>query len=86
MIKSFEKDIILHFLGKQPSKKIIPVLNKKKIYNIRGKSYSPKSIQDIINGKTENRIVEIQIIKIIEKEKRINSKIEDLKNEIFGTR
>ncbi len=86
MIKPFEKEIIIKYLGKQPSKKIIPVLNKKKIYNSRGKSFSPKSIQDIINGKTENRSVETQIIKIIETEKQIEIKMEGFKNQVFGKR
>lgn len=86
MIKPFEKEIIIEHLGKQPSKKIIPILNKKKIYNSKGKSFSPKSIQDIINGKTENRSVETQIIKIIETEKQLKIKMEGLKKQVFGKR
>ena len=31
MIKPLEKEIIVKYLGKQPSKKIIPILNKKKL-------------------------------------------------------
>ncbi|WP_130735449.1 hypothetical protein [Flavobacterium sp. J27] len=84
MIKPFEKQIIVNYLGKQPSKRIIPVLNEKKIFNARGKSFSPKSIQDILNGKTENRIVETEIIKIVKAEKKKKMEVESFKREVFG--
>ncbi|VXB56745.1 conserved hypothetical protein [Flavobacterium sp. 9AF] len=84
MIQDFEKEIIIKYLGKQPSRKIIPILNKKKIFNIKGKPYSPKSIQNIINGKNENRKVETQIIKIVEAEKRVKGAIESFKKDVLG--
>lgn len=84
MIKPLEKEIIVKYLGKQPSKKIIPILNKKRILNARGRSFSPKSIQDIINGKTENLRVETQIIKIVEAARRKEKRMETLKNHVFS--
>ncbi|CAM4118107.1 MULTISPECIES: hypothetical protein [Flavobacterium] len=84
MIKSSEKEIIVRYLGKQPSKTIIPILNKKRILNARGKQFSPKSIQDIINGKTENIRVETQIVKIVEAAKRKENNIEALKTQVFN--
>lgn len=84
MIKPSEKEIIVKYLGKQPSRSIIPVLNKKRIFNARGKSFSPKSIQDIINGKTENFKVETQIVKIVEAAQKTENDIESLKQEVFN--
>lgn len=83
MILSAEKDTILKYLGKHPSRKIIPHLKHKKVFNAKGNSFSPKSIQDIINGVTENINVETEIIHLVATEKEKIQNLENLKKQVL---
>lgn len=69
MIFDTDKETIIKFLGKQPSRKIRPYLKQKKCFNSKGKEFSPKSIQNIINGEYENIEVETFIYQLIAIEK-----------------
>jgi hypothetical protein len=64
MITPIEKEAIIIHLGKQPSRIIRPYLKKKKLFNTSGKEFSPKSIQNFLNGITENLLVEKAISEI----------------------
>jgi hypothetical protein len=81
MIQEVEKQTIVKYLGKHPSRLIIPLLNSKKIHNSKGKSFSPKSIQNIINGETENTIVEMEIFKLVATKKAEAQKLENFKKQ-----
>lgn len=81
MIQAVEKQTIIKYLGKHPSRLIIPHLNRKKIFNSKGKSFSPKSIQNIINGETDNTIVEMEIFKIVATKKEEAQKLENFKKQ-----
>lgn len=81
MIQDTEKQTIIKYLGKHPSRKIIPYLNSKKCFNSKGKSYSPKSIQNIINGETGNTVVETHIFYLVATEKKEVQKLENLKKQ-----
>jgi hypothetical protein len=81
MIQEVEKQTIIKYLGKHPSRLIIPFLNGKKVYNSKGKSFSPKSIQNIINGETENTIVEMEIFKLVATKKSEAQKLENFKRQ-----
>ncbi|MBF03212.1 MAG: hypothetical protein CMP76_07945 [Flavobacterium sp.] len=73
MIIESEKEIIVQFLGKHPSRVIIPVLNEKGVLNKNGLPYSPKIIQNILNGITENITVEKEILDIVETKKNLKN-------------
>lgn len=81
MILENEKQTIIKYLGKHPSRKIIPYLNSEKCFNSKGKPYSPKSIQNIINGVTDNLQVETYIFKLVATEKKEAQKLEILKKQ-----
>lgn len=81
MILDTEKQSIIKYLGKHPSRKIIPYLNSEKCFNSKGKPYSPKSIQNIINGVTDNLQVETYIFKLVATEKKEAQKLEILKKQ-----
>lgn len=68
MITKTEKKLIVATLGKQYSGKVIEHLDKRKIYNAKGGSFSAPSIRMIVSG-TENLKVESEILKLVAKEK-----------------
>ena len=74
MINENQKDTIIAVLGKQYSPKIIEYLNKKKIYNSNGDSFSCASIQKIVSGTQRNDIVELQIVNLVNVVKKRNEK------------
>lgn len=82
MIFPNEKETIVKYLGKHFSRKIIPYLNSNKCFNSKGKSYSPKSIQNIVNGETDNPIVEVLIFRLVATEKAAAEKLINLKKSI----
>lgn len=81
MINSDEKKAIIAVLGRHASRKIIPYLNSIKCFNIKGKSFSPKSIQDVLNGITENKEAELNILKLVAIEKVKTQELEAFKKE-----
>ena len=83
MIQETEKQTIIKYLGKHPSRKIIPYLNSKKCFNSKSKPFSPKSIQNIINGETENTVVETHIFKLVATSKKEIQELEKLKKQAF---
>lgn len=83
MITPEEKELIIKYLGKHFSRKIIPVLNYKSILNEKQKSYSPKSIQNIINGITENTKVETAIFQLVADCKEKQEKLQNLKKQVL---
>lgn len=68
MITKTEKKLIVATLGKQYSTKVIEHLNKRKVFNARGGSFSAPGIRNIVSG-TENLRVETEILKLVAKEK-----------------
>ncbi|WP_130736898.1 hypothetical protein [Flavobacterium sp. J27] len=84
MITESEKDIIVQILGKHPSRVIIPVLNEKQVFNKKGESYSPKSIQNILNGITENHTVEKEILEIVETKKAEKNSLKNFKKQVLS--
>jgi len=82
MIQESEKLVITKYLGKHPSRKIIPYLNLKGYFNSKGQPYSPKSLQNIINGITNNIAVETQIFKLVAIEKARNESLTKLKKQL----
>ena len=83
MIFPNEKEAIIKVLGKQPSRKIQPYLKLKKCLNARGVPYSPRSIQDVINGETDNFDVEKHIFELVAIEKKNIEKLNELKQQIL---
>jgi hypothetical protein len=81
MIHEVEKQTIIKYLGKHPSRLIIPYLNSNSIFNAKGKSFSPKSIQNIINGETNNTQVELVIFKLVAAKKSEFQKLENFKKQ-----
>lgn len=68
MITKTEKKLIVATLGKQYSGKVIEHLEKRKIYNSKGGSFSASGIRNIVSG-IENLKVENEILKLVAKEK-----------------
>jgi len=74
MITENQKEAICNTLGKQYSSKIIAHLEKKDIKPMRNKVFSPKIIQDIVNGRLEYATVEIEIVNLVNIVKKNNEK------------
>ncbi|PKB18361.1 hypothetical protein [Flavobacterium sp. 5] len=74
MINETQKEAICNILGGKYSAKIIAHLEKKEIKPMRNKVFTPKIIQDIVNGRTENTTVEIAIVKLVKAVKNQNEK------------
>lgn len=83
MVFPNEKETIIKYLGKHFSRKIIPYLNSKKCLNQKGSPYSPKSIQNIVNGETDNPIVEEKIFELVATEKKKAEKLINLKKTVI---
>lgn len=69
MISKTEKKGAKKWLGNSYVKPVIQHLNNLGIKNKKGKPYSEDSIQKIMCGKRENKIIEHEIFNLIEKEK-----------------
>lgn len=82
MIYDTDKETIIKYLGKQPSRKIRPYLKKKKIFNNKGSEHSPKSIQNIINGEYENIEVETAIFELVATSKKEQQKLNRIKQNL----
>lgn len=67
MITKKQKKVINEVLGKHYSIAIIFHLEKKKIYNADGNTFSSASIQKIVNGTQLNEAVEMEIAKLVAK-------------------
>jgi len=74
MINKVQKKSIITNLGKQYSPAIIEHLNKKQIFNSKNLPFSPKSIQNIVNGLSDNILVEKQIFVLLQKIKTNKAK------------
>ena len=74
MIKPSDKKIIIATIGNHYSGEIIEHLNKKKIYNTKGKPFSPDSIRAIVNGIDPNERVEKAIITYVVQKKARKAK------------
>jgi hypothetical protein len=70
MIVAEQKTIITQILGLQYSNKIIAHLIKTGILPEKASKFNPKIIQNIVNGRTENLIVQEQIAILIETTKK----------------
>jgi DNA-binding transcriptional MerR regulator len=77
MITENQKEAICNTLGKQYSAKIIAHLEKKKIKSLKNKDFTPKIIQDIVNGRSENTTVELQIVTLVNRVKKETEKAEN---------
>ncbi len=75
MITETQKEAICNTLGKQYSPMIIAYLKVKRIKPLKSKSFTPKIIQDIVNGHQEHIAVEKQIINLLETIKKQSEEI-----------
>lgn len=82
MISVEDKQIIIENLGVQYSKKILPEVNKKKLRNRYNKPYSNRSINDIVNGDTENLPIEKIIFQLVKKTKIEKQELIEFKKSI----
>ncbi len=82
MITEQDKTTIIENLGKKYSKKILPEINKKGLVNRYNKPFSNRSINDIVNGDTENLLIEKLIFQLIKKNKQEIQKLQEFKNSI----
>lgn len=83
MIFPNQKEYINQVLGKQPGKKIMPYLKKKKLKNARGQDFSPKSLQLILDGEYDNLEVEEHIWQFMKEYEIRKKKLEKLKKVII---
>jgi hypothetical protein len=75
MITENQKEAICNILGKHYSSKVIAHLENKGIKPIKNKAFTPKIIQDIVNGRTEEySFVEIEIVNLVSATKKRNEK------------
>lgn len=85
MIKAAEKKQIIAVLGGKYSRKIIPFLTKKKIFNSHGNPFSPKSVQKLINATEgyENLEAELAIAQLVDRTKAEKAKIAKAKSKLL---
>lgn len=74
MITETQKQSICNTLGKQYSPMIIARLEKKGIKPVKNNHFTPKIIQDIVNGRHEHSAVEIEIVNLVNAVKKSNEK------------
>lgn len=74
MITETQKEAICNTLGKQYSPIIIAHLESKGIKPIKNNDFTPKIIQDIVNGRHEYSTVEIEIVNLVNAVKKRNEK------------
>jgi hypothetical protein len=79
MITAEQKIQITDVLGKQYSPKIISYLCEKGIKPIRADFFTPKIVQDIMTGESENIEVEIAILDLVDQVKKELRKLEQKK-------
>ena len=65
MISEKQKQAICNTLGKKYSPSIIAYLKTKRIRPLKSKKFSSQIIQDIVNGRQENIVVELAIVKLV---------------------
>lgn len=80
MITTSDKKTIIKYLGNHYSRAIVPALQNLNIVNRYGKYYSNRSINDIVNGVTENIAVETEIFKMVSNKKKQLKKLQTLKD------
>ncbi|WP_286914787.1 hypothetical protein [Flavobacterium sp. UBA4197] len=83
MITSEEKKAIRRELGAQYSPAILAHLNSKKILNTKGQPLSPQVVQNIVNGRYENLIVEEEIVTLIEEKKALRENAQMKKSKVL---
>ena len=75
MITETQKEAICNTLGNKYSIKIIAHLKKKGIKPLKNGVFTPKIIQDIVNGRHENyEYVELEIVNLVVAVKKRNKK------------
>lgn len=74
MITNTQKEAICNTLGKQYSPMIIAHLESKGIKPVKNLVFTPKIIQDIVNGRHEYSAVEIEIVNLVNAVKKRNEK------------
>lgn len=79
MITTQQKEQIISILGKHYSPEIINYLEYKNIKPLRADSFSSIIIQNIMNGATENLLVENAILDLTEKVKKTILRLENKK-------
>jgi hypothetical protein len=75
MITKNQKVNIISILGNHYSNKIIPHLERKGLKPLRAEKFTKTIIQKIINGKVEDLVTEIEILKLV---KTAKTKLEKL--------
>lgn len=84
MIDTAQKEAIKNVLGKHYTLKVVFYLEKRKIYNSDGNTFSSASIQKIVSGKQENPVVEMAIAKLVSLVRRQNLKDHKIKNNLLN--
>jgi hypothetical protein len=74
MITETQKEAICNTLGNKYSSKIIAHLERKGIKPVKNLVFTPKIIQDIVNGRHEYSAVEIEIVNLVNAVKKRNEK------------
>lgn len=75
MITETQKEVICNTLGNKYSSKVIAHLEKKGLKPLKNDVFTPKIIQDIVNGRHENyEYVEIEIVNLVNAVKKSNEK------------
>lgn len=82
MITATQKEQIINVLGKQYSPAIITYLEKKEIKPVRSDAFTPKIIQDIMAGNSENIEAEFAIMELVDKTKKTLQKLEQKKSKL----
>lgn len=82
MITTEDKNTIVKYLGKQYSRKILPELSRLELFNQKGKPFSTRSINGIVNGETENLGIENIIFKLVHKVKKSRENLTKYKQSV----
>lgn len=72
MFSEKEQKRTIEVLGKHYSNSVIEYLQTKKILNAKGKPFSQSSIRLVVNRVTENKMLELEILKLVDKTERSN--------------
>lgn len=83
MITSDQKVKLKKLLGKKYGKQILDILNKKKIYNKMGESFSSSYICHVLNGRCENFQIEEALFELFSERNDFITNLNTARNQIL---
>jgi hypothetical protein len=83
MITEDQKKKFKQTLGHHYTSKVIAVLEDEGVKDSFGKTHSPQMIIQVMNGETSHELIELAILKAVEKQTKENKRIERIKNKIL---